>query len=257
MMRFFITDIDKQLQRLYSADTSAMTVYRGQAMSSEEFNKHRSNIGGFMSMHNFLSTSKNPEVAKGFVLANKDRPNMEAILFKIELDAKAGEICPFADIEHLSCFPEENEVLISIGSVFQIHSVEIDNDGIWNMHLKLTAKVDQELETLRRCIWKKIRSDDGRFSMAKLMRLMGKFEKAEMFIDLIMEESTFCDDLQNLALVVNEIGLIHEERGDLTTANLYYQKFIEMKQKRHLLLSYNMHVAATPDVTCKNIISHI
>jgi tetratricopeptide (TPR) repeat protein len=125
------------------------------------------------------------------------------------------------------------------------------------MHLKLTGEEDKELEMLADDIWKRIRSGDDLLSLAKLMRLMGNFEKAEMFLDLLMNESTFCDDIQNLALIINEIGLIHEESGDLTTANSYYQKFIEIKQKRQFILSNDSHISSTSCVTCRTILEYV
>jgi tetratricopeptide (TPR) repeat protein len=259
-MRFFIVDLYKQLEELYSTasvSATSVTVYRGQAMSSAEFEKHKLNINGLLSISNFLSTSTDRNVAESFAFASMGQPGIEAVLFEIEIDPKLGKRCPFASIEHLSYFRTEYEVLISMGSVFRIHSVERDNNGIWNMHLKLTGEEDEELEMLADDIWKKIRSGDDLLSLAKLMRLMGNFEKAEMFLDTLMNESTFCDDMQNLALIINEIGLIHEESGDLTIANSYYQKFIEIKQKRQLISSNDSHISSTGGVRCRTILEYV
>jgi tetratricopeptide (TPR) repeat protein len=259
-MRFFIVDLYKQLEELYSTasvSATSVTVYRGQAMSSAEFEKHKLNINGLLSISNFLSTSTDRNVAESFAFASMGQPGIEAVLFEIEIDPKIGKRCPFASIEHLSYFRTEYEVLISMGSVFRIHSVERDTDGILNMYLKLTGEEDEELEMLADDIWKKIRSENDLLSLAKLMRLMGNFEKAEMFLDILMNESTFCDDMQNLALIINEIGLIHEESGDLTIANSYYQKFIEIKQKRQLISSNDSHISSTGGVRCRTILEYV
>ncbi|CAF4195823.1 unnamed protein product [Rotaria sp. Silwood2] len=42
-------------------------------MKSKEFKKHKDNIGGLLSVNNFLSTSTDKEVGLGFALAKVDR----------------------------------------------------------------------------------------------------------------------------------------------------------------------------------------
>ncbi|CAF1133774.1 unnamed protein product [Didymodactylos carnosus] len=258
-MRFFIVDLHKQLQELHSsaapASRMSMTVYRGQVMSSEEFEKHRSNIGGLLSINNFLSTSADKYVAELFADASTNEPGMEKILFEIEINPQIGKNCPFANIEHLSSFRTESEILISMGSVFRIRSVEKNISGVWNVDLKLTDEEDEQVEALTDGVWEKIRSDHNLLCLAKLMRLMGNYEKAEMFIDELMSATLFCRYLENLALVINEIGLIYEKKGDLTTATLYYQKFVEMKQKRQFIWSNYMFLSV--DVTTKTLLNYL
>ncbi|CAF0986725.1 unnamed protein product [Adineta steineri] len=256
-MRFFIVDLHKQLQDLHSSApplSAPLTVYRGQSMSSEEFEKHKSNIGGLMSMNNFLSTSTDKTVAEMFVNASTNEPGMKHILFEIEIDSKIKKQCPFANIEHVSYFENECEVLISIGSVFRIRSMEKDNNSIWNVRLTLTDEEDKQVKALADGIWEKIESDNTLLCLAKLMRLMGNYEKAEMFIDELMSGTIFCWHLKNLALVINEIGLIYEEKGDFSTAILYYQKFIEMKQKRQF--TWSSYLSLSSDVSTKTILNY-
>ncbi|CAF0891661.1 unnamed protein product, partial [Didymodactylos carnosus] len=64
-LRFFIKDLHQQLEQLRSQnnETGTLTVYRGQAMVKEEFNKLQNHIGGFLSMNNFLSTSTDQRVS--------------------------------------------------------------------------------------------------------------------------------------------------------------------------------------------------
>jgi hypothetical protein len=178
-MRFFIADLHKQLQELHSSaatpSSMSMTVYRGQAMSNEELEKHRSNIGGLLSVDNFLSTSSDKSMAEFFANASTNDLGMEKVPFEIEIDSKIGKKYPFASIEYLSKFPEEREVLFSIGSVFRIRSAEKNINGIWNVRLKLTDEGDEQVEALADSIWEKIRSDDDLLCLAKLMRLMGKY----------------------------------------------------------------------------------
>ncbi|CAF4326054.1 unnamed protein product, partial [Rotaria sordida] len=59
-MGFFISDLHKQIEKLYNEQKNqheVITVYRGQGMSLDEFEKLKTSIGGLLSFNNFLSTS--------------------------------------------------------------------------------------------------------------------------------------------------------------------------------------------------------
>ncbi|CAF3227174.1 unnamed protein product [Rotaria sp. Silwood2] len=261
-MRYFIVDIHRQLKELYVAQSKTkipLTVYRGQAMLNEEFEQHKSNINGLLTINNFLSTSTDYLIAKLFASTNKNRPGMQAVLFEIELDSNIHcQDCPYASIEQISYFQTECEVLMSMGSIFRIISMDKDNDDIWKIRLKLINKQeDHELETMADNIWEKIRSSDDLFSLIKLLRLMGDFENAKVYIDQLLNESSFWDDIQNLALLVNEVGLICEEEGDFATASVYYQIFMDMKQKRQLICRRDTILSTLERATFQTISKYI
>ncbi|CAF3846382.1 unnamed protein product [Rotaria sp. Silwood1] len=249
----------KELCLAQSITNMPLTVYRGQAMLNEEFEQHKSNINGLLTINNFLSTSTDYQVAKGFAFANKNRSGMQAVLFEIELDPNIPcQQCSYANIEHLSYYQTECEVLISMGSIYRICSIDKDNDDIWKIRLKLIDKQkDQELETMADNIWEKIRSYDDLFSLIKLSRLVGDFETAKRFIDQLLNESYFWDEIQNLAFLINEVGLICEEQGDFTTASVYYQIFMDMKQKRQLICRRDTISSTLERATFQTISKHI
>ena len=70
-MGFFIHDLYNQIEQLYRQQVSnykgkAFTVYRGQGLSTTDFEKLRKTKGGLMSFNNFLSTSTEQEVSLRF-----------------------------------------------------------------------------------------------------------------------------------------------------------------------------------------------
>ncbi|CAF1330873.1 unnamed protein product [Didymodactylos carnosus] len=66
-VRFFIKDLHQQLQsESLSAIGSVTDVYRGQLMYAVEFEKLKTNIGGLLSVSNFLSTTPHRELALCF-----------------------------------------------------------------------------------------------------------------------------------------------------------------------------------------------
>ncbi|CAF4107723.1 unnamed protein product, partial [Adineta steineri] len=71
-MGFFIGDLHRQIEQLhkeqYAGATAAetFTVYRGQGLSTEDFEQMSKIKGGLISFNNFLSTSKDREVSYAF-----------------------------------------------------------------------------------------------------------------------------------------------------------------------------------------------
>ncbi|CAF1494898.1 unnamed protein product [Adineta ricciae] len=134
--RFFLIDMRKQLQRAYSKFSThhgigkTMTLYRGQRMSSLEFarlqEKRRS--GSLVTVNSYLSTSMEKDVAILFA-TGLATSQIIPVLFEIQAELKDSRIVrrkPFALICSYSQFPEEKEVLFSIGSFFRIHDVHYD-----------------------------------------------------------------------------------------------------------------------------------
>jgi hypothetical protein len=93
-MRFFIRDLDPQifLQHIHfikeTKNLEAFTVYRGFTMSNDDFDKLKSQEGGFMSIPEFMCTSAEEQVGLSFAFPYTGLPEQVAILLKIKLDIK-------------------------------------------------------------------------------------------------------------------------------------------------------------------------
>ncbi len=83
-IRFFITDLYSQLKNEYKQLIAQ--VYRGQAISVEELNLIRDNIGQFLSMNSFLSTSVNRQVSMSFAKQITITSELTRILFEFQID---------------------------------------------------------------------------------------------------------------------------------------------------------------------------
>ena len=92
-------------------------------------------------MNTYLSTTQRKDLALVYAGNGSDRPLFESILFEITLDKNVlTKSKPFADIKNLSHFgTEEEEILLSMGIIFKIQSVEqlVDNGIIWQVKLTL------------------------------------------------------------------------------------------------------------------------
>ena len=107
-MGFFILDLYRQIEKLHSEQFShnqeqSLIVYRGQGMSSKDFQKLKKTKGGLISFNNFLSTSLDKDTAFAFADNNLDNSEMIAILFEITIDTSI--ISPhFASLDNVSYY---------------------------------------------------------------------------------------------------------------------------------------------------------
>ncbi|CAF1324402.1 unnamed protein product [Rotaria sordida] len=142
-LRYFIKHLHEQLMELHSlsktdtknATTSNIeTVYRGQLMNSNEFDrKIHYNINGFLSVNTFLSTTANKELAAFFVSDNitsssiiDEKDETKRILFQIDIDQTVNKF-PYANISTKSAFgDDEGEMLFTMGAVFRITSIKLE-----------------------------------------------------------------------------------------------------------------------------------
>ena len=128
-MGFFIGDLHRQIEQLHKEQSSdhttgkILTVYRGQGLSKADFQKMKETKGGLMSFNKFLSTSKDRNVSLGFALSALADSDSVGILFVMTIDPSQSTT-PFASINGISYFPEEDEVLFSMHSVFRIHDIK-------------------------------------------------------------------------------------------------------------------------------------
>ena len=155
-MGFFIHDLHRQIEHLHQNQISQyrgkpFTVYRGQGLSNEHFQKLKKTRGGLMSFNSFLSTSKKRDVSFDFAQKSSRNPDMVGILFEMTIDPKIT-CTPFADIQDDSYFQAEAEILFSMHTVFRIGSIRSINksERLFEVQLTLTADDDEGLRILTR-----------------------------------------------------------------------------------------------------------
>ena len=129
--RFIVTDLYNQLLDLHNHSISekqkCVIVYRGQQLAANELEVLKLNINGCISMNTFVSTTKNEDVALMFAGDGSGRPLSESVLFEMIITIDNSDL-PCADISEMSDMSHEEEVLLAMGMIFKINSIEeIDN----------------------------------------------------------------------------------------------------------------------------------
>ncbi|CAF4211347.1 unnamed protein product [Rotaria sordida] len=237
-MGIFIRDLHRNIEKLHAEQTNEMsdgttkeiTVYRGKAMTQEDFNKIKQ--GGLLSFNNFLSTSTDRTVAIGFIQEGLESKEI-GVLFKMNIDrsSASSSAAPFASINKYSYFKKENEILFSMHTVFRVHQIEEKkHDGIkfWRVKLTLTnAKDDQQLSTLMESIRQEI-TGTGWQKMGLLLWKLGENNKAEQLYNMLLNEASNENDE---SYCYHCLGMIKDDLGEYNEAIKFYQKSLDIKEK--------------------------
>lgn len=121
LLGFFVKDLYiqldkeyKKLQGMHSTDP-LITVYRGQLMSCDEFDRLGTAYNTTITTNSFLSTSLDKSVSDDFIHSSTAPEGLVKVQLIIELDLNK-KCRPFSTISHLSAIPKENEVLFMPGT---------------------------------------------------------------------------------------------------------------------------------------------
>ncbi|CAF1181871.1 unnamed protein product [Adineta steineri] len=237
-MGFFIGDLHRHIEQLHQEQyagttaTNTFTVYRGQGLSIEDFEKMNKIKGGLISFNNFLSTSKVHNISLGFAQHATTNPDQLGVLFIMKVNP-AQSTTPFASIAGISDFQGEEEILFSMHSVFRIQDIKqmSENNRLYEVHLVLTADNDPELHRLTDFIRKESYSgDEGWYRLGSVLYDMGQFDKAEDIYQVLLDQAK---DDKNKANIYHRLGLIKDDQGKYQEALAFYEKTVAIKQQSH------------------------
>ncbi|CAF4848097.1 unnamed protein product [Rotaria sp. Silwood1] len=231
--RFFITDIAKQLKKehakfvskIYAKDL--LRVYRGQAIRIDEFELIKKNIGEYLSMNSFVSTSLNPSVAIQFAQDSSIDNQHRRILFIIDIDPKI-KTKAFADISKFSWSKTESEVLILLGALFRIEKVvENKQDQLWEWKVFLSLATDDDfhLKDIFADMKNKIGHDTDLDSLGKILIEMGEYEHAEECYERMISETQLTLGNAHLGL-----GRVHQKRKNYKESLEQFEKALKMQE---------------------------
>lgn len=238
--RFFIADLYQQLNELHTDfirkrsvdnENDILTVYRGQSMYATEFKKIQDNVGGFISINTFFSTTTSSIVAANFISDGSERPLLESVIFEIDIDTKKTTK-PFANAQSLSTMQNENEIIFSIGTVFRIESVELITDIIWQVKLAISEKDDEHIKEVYSYLQNDLTTNTPSLqTLGDFLREMSKYERAEHYYRLMMNElPAQHEDIPNIC---NGIGVTYYQRGLYDEAMKYFQDALSMNSSKY------------------------
>ncbi|CAF1160357.1 unnamed protein product [Rotaria sp. Silwood1] len=246
-MGFFIRDLHKDIVKLHCEQYNgrhkpdSFTVYRGQGLTTTDFNQLMKTKGGLLSFNTFLSTSKNQHVSLNFARRSFLNCDLIGVLFVMTIDPSLSST-PFASIKNVSYYQTEREILFSMHSVFRvghIKQIEHDNDRLWQVDLKLTSDDDPQ----RRSLTERIRNDTlwltGWHRLGRFLIMIGHFIKVEDLYKILFEQS---DNEAEKAHILHHLGVIKDGQGDYEMAIYFYEKSLEINRE---ILSPDHHFLAS------------
>ncbi|CAF1427833.1 unnamed protein product [Rotaria sp. Silwood1] len=232
--RFFLTELSQHVSKLYqnymeqirASDTigESIHVYRGQVIAKEEFEQMQNSIGGFISINSFFSTSRNELKARSFAMDSSVTEKLRRILFKIEIDLRLPTK-PFADIEGISYYPNEQEILFMLGSIFRINKIESDEKNKLSIiNMNLCSEDDFELKELFAYLKKDIGEEASMITLGNILLQMGEYDKGErIFLRMNHQEG-----LINVAELKGNFYLAMKQYKQ---AIVYYEQSLELRRK--------------------------
>jgi tetratricopeptide (TPR) repeat protein len=236
-MGFFIGDLHRQIEELHKEQSvghtagKILTVYRGQGLSKADFQKIKETKDGLMSFNNFLSTSKDRAVSLAFAESNQSNPDLVGILFVMTIDPSKSTT-QFASINGISYFPEEDEILFSMHTVFRINDIKSvgENQRLIQVDLTLTGENDDK--DLRK-LTDHIREEtfpgcEGWYRLGWTLYKMGQFKKSQQVYEVLLEQATNESDK---ACFYGQLGLIKDDQGEYEEAIILYEKALEIFKK--------------------------
>lgn len=224
--RFFIRDLDQQLQ--IHRCLSRLELYRCQWMSMDEILILQKSVDQFIAVNAYFSTSLDQEVAMEFFVESTD---LQRVLFIIEADANRKDIKAFANIKANSYYPEEDEVLFQMGTVFQLRSVKHKiNDDLWVMRVVL---VDNGIHDSAAII-KQLKSEQGTndanlVTFADVIRRLGKYDQAEKYYRRFLQSPT---DTTLIPDCYDALATIESARKNYQSSLNYYEDALAMRLAR-------------------------
>ena len=248
-MAFFLKDLHRRIETLHAKGSKgSKTLYRGQVLPLSELEKIKKRIGGLLSFNSFLSTDTQSNVAFGFAEGSGKRAGMVQIIFTLNIDPSNSSI-PYASIAADSRFSKsENEVLLSMHSVFRIDSVDELTPESWMVTLSSTTDDDPELRSLNHCIQQEIGHERGWQAMGQLLTKMGHYDRAIEIYQTELDEMPKNDGNECIERSINyysNIGVAYDGKGEYSAALSYYKKaqalIAEHSDETHPLLitTYN------------------
>ena len=227
LFRSIISDIHNQLKN--DRIKGRTRVYRCQMISRDELQSLKQGRGQYISINSFFSTSISYDTAMSFLIGQKATPDLEPVLFEIEVSSETINAKPFADISKYSDFPEEAEILFMLGSIFRLNKISRSTDDqVWIIQMTLCGDDEHDLKQVLMYMKHQLGSGETNLrTLGKVLCKMGKFNLAEQYFIRLLNELPSTDPL--LGNLYEDLGEVASQLGEFNKSIQWYQKALTLK----------------------------
>jgi tetratricopeptide (TPR) repeat protein len=220
----------KDLHRNYKTSNSngILHLYRGQRLKLSQILRIAKHKHDLISINSFMSTTLEEDIAKRFCFGRPTEDD-ESVMFEINIDLTANHSIDFANISHISKYPYEEEILLSIGSIFRIESVDFEEERqLYRIQLSLNQHEQLKVnEYIEQTYAKELDSTDQSILFGKLLFDMGECQFAIKYFQNAIEHLSDNGN-HNRATYLNNIGVCYNELGEKDQALKYYKTAIRI-----------------------------
>ncbi|CAF3300426.1 unnamed protein product, partial [Rotaria sp. Silwood2] len=149
---------------------------------------------------------------------------LQLMLFEINVNPYFNTK-PFCNIQHLSAFEVEEEVLFSIGSLFRITSIEELNSNLWKACLISTTEEDEELKQLRNYFKFELGDTYDICTLGLLLFKMGKSNDGTIYFQKPFKQTKINIDQELLTDDDHRSYFLSNDESNKTL--IYYQNILE------------------------------
>jgi len=199
-------------------------------MNAVDLQKLKTSIGSAISWNSFVSATEDPEVALKFAGCGQGRTDKKSVLFEIELDKRLPTVINtignrFANITAYSDKKDENEILLSIGSIFRIESIKKHN-LVWIVKLVM---IEEQINELMSHYLGELEGKTNVSRLGSLLAKIGDYNRAIKYKHLLLDHYlSKNEDQVTIALIYNNLAISYNEKGDITKAFDYCQKSLTL-----------------------------
>ena len=220
-------------------------LYRGSKISIDELNK----INNYLNKKNndlpaaivfsrsFLSFSKEKKIAEGFLDDENKNNKLYKVLYVLENDDNMSySLSTHADIENISFFPNEKEVLFFPFSSFELKGVKeiiLNTQRIYEIKLLYLGKYLEEIENDKNFIEKAINIPDSEFKKQITDSGLVLHEKAKNIKQVFSDYEKYKTEITNNINYKSKLFNIISEKNKIMELyyKLYYKGFVtDMKE---------------------------
>jgi hypothetical protein len=241
---FYIQDLRSQLRKWHSTTSSKdiFTVYHGLVMTKCDINRLKSTpAGSLLSTNGFLSTSRKREIAIAFATKKQNTQGqpLHNVLLEINLGVDHSPIV-FADIGHMSAFPEEDEILFDMGTILCLQDVIYDEETELYI-IKLTIATQNDYDTIKQFL--KIVKDelDEQIDDGGQTSLIGKLLNVNNQSDEQCKKQD--DHWQKFSLFRSAFKSLwhsnHEKYKNILDESMLWIKFFQIFQCKFTVVKYS------------------
>ena len=216
-------------QQAQNPITEEFTVFRGQGLFNEYFDKMKQSKGGLMAFNNFLSTSRDRQTS--LVFAYQSNPDHVPILFVMRVDPRICEqsSISFVDVKDEGHFKGENEILFATHSVFRIQGMNMienaERNPMWEVHLTLVDESDPEMGELTRHVCEEMGASTGCSGLGWIFAKIGQSEKAEELYQVLLNKSSSDKERGHY---FNQLGYVYINMGEYLKALSYFERSLQI-----------------------------